>query len=82
MLGEVKNIANLGVNPATGEHSYQVFRMKNGHYKEAQYQIGTVFQIEEEGDSGRMILLDPDGDRVFVPAEERQCFEEVDDSPK
>lgn len=82
MLGEVKNIANLGVKPVPGECSYQVFRMRNGQYKEAQYQVGTVFQIEEQWQSGKMILVDPGGDRIFVSAGESQCFQEVDSLPK
>lgn len=82
MLGEVKNIANLGVKPVPGECSYLVFRMKNGQHKEAQYQIGTVFQIEEQWASGKMILVDPDGDRIFVSAGESQCFQEASNFPK
>lgn len=82
MLGEITNIANLGVESTPGECSYRVLRMANSQYEEAEYPVGTIFQIEWQGSSGKMHLIDPDGDRIFAPAGEAQCFEEVDSFPK
>lgn len=75
---KAQNISNLGVRPVSGQCSYQVFRLLNGQYREAEYQIGTIFQIEDVSSLGGVALIDPDGDRIWVPEGEWQCFQEID----
>lgn len=72
------NIANLGVKLVSGQCSYQVFRLPNGAWAKAQYQVGTKFQIEDASSDRGMILIDPDGDKLWVPSGEIQCFQEGD----
>jgi hypothetical protein len=82
MYRKTKTICNLGVKPTQGMASYQVFRMPNGAWQDAQYQIDDRFDVVEYYPSGKMLLRDSDGDLIYVPAGENQCFQEVDNARK
>ena len=78
----LETICNLGVKPAVGEVAYQVFRMANGAWQSAQYQIGSRFTRIDFADSDRGItVIDSDGDKIYIPAGEYQCFKEVESCP-
>ena len=75
----IESICNLGIKPIPGEASYQVFRMPNGAWESAQYQIGAQFTRTDFAGSDRgIVVIDGEGDKIYIPAGEYQCFKEVD----
>lgn len=74
----LETICNLGVKPAVGEAAYQIFRLANGAWQSAQYPIGARFTRTDFSGSDRVIVvIDSDGDKIYIPVGEYQCFKEV-----
>lgn len=75
----LKSICNMGVDKTQSNADYEVFRMANGNWAEAQYRIGAKFERTDFACSDRgIIVIDGDGDKIYVPAGEYQCFREVE----
>lgn len=75
----LETICNLGVKSVSGECSFQVFRMANGAWADAQYRIGAQFTRTNFSCSDRgIVVLDSDGDKIYIPSVEYQCFKEVE----
>jgi hypothetical protein len=74
----LQSICNLGVRNVVGECSYQVFRMRNGDWADAEYPIGSTFEIIDSSYGNGYVALDEDGDKVWIPQSEMQCFNEIE----
>ena len=75
----LESICNMGVELTGSEADYEVVRLANGDWEAAQYRIGTRFERTDFACSDRgIIVIDGDGDKIYIPAGEYQCFREVD----
>jgi hypothetical protein len=78
----LETICNLGVTQINGEASWRVFRMANGAWADSQYQIGARFTRTDFSPSDRgIIVIDEEGDKIYIPAGEYQCFKEPNETP-
>jgi hypothetical protein len=70
-------ICNLGLKPFTGDVAEQVFRMRNGDWATANYQIGDKFEMHDSSSMRGDIVIAPDGKKIWIDQSERQCFREA-----
>jgi hypothetical protein len=76
----LESICCIGLQAYSGEADGQVFRMKNGNWVNADYQIGDKFEICDSSSMSGDLAIAPDGQKVWIPQSERQCFREVENA--